>query len=133
MTTFTKPVLRELRNQLQTLLDGTKYIGTAQGLNDYTFELGNCSYSGGEATFKLKVLIKGSKSVEEQDLEQMAELSDLDTTKIATLQGMKVSLVGYNSKARKRPWIIQDLTTAKQYVLDDYQAKRLFGTLAEVS
>ena len=133
MTTFTKPVLRDLRNQLQTLLDGTKYIGTAQGLNDYTFELGNCSYSGGEATFKLKVLIKGGKSIEEQDLEQMARLSDLDTTKIATLQGMRVSLVGYNSKARKRPWIIQDLTTAKRYVLDDYQAKRLFGTVAEVS
>ena len=52
----------ELSNQLQTLLDNSKYIGTAKGLNDYTFELGNCSYDGGEATFKLKVLIKGSKS-----------------------------------------------------------------------
>jgi len=133
MTTFTKPVLRELRNQLQTLLDGTKYIGTAQGLNDYTFELGNCSYDGGEATFQLKVLIKGSKSRQERDLEDLAKLSGLDTEKVASLQGMMVYLVGYNSKARKRPWIIQDLTTAKQYVLDDYQAKRLFGTVAEVS
>ena len=133
MTTFTKPVLRELRNQLQTLLDNSKYIGTAQGLNDYTFEIGNCKYDGGEATFQLKVLIKGSKSRQERDLEDLAKLSDLDTTKIAILQGMRVSLVGYNSKARKRPWIIQDLTTAKQYVLDDYQAKRLFGTVAEVS
>ena len=133
MTTFTKPVLRELRNQLQTLLDGTKYIGTAQGLNDYTFELGNCKYDGGEATFQLKVLIKGSKSRQERDLEDLAKLSGLDTDKVASLQGMKVSLVGYNSKARKRPWIIQDLTTTKQYVLDDYQAKRLFGIVAEVS
>ena len=79
------------------------------------------------------MLIKGSKSRQERDLEDLAKLSDLDTTKIVTLQGMKVSLVGYNSKARKRPWIIQDLTTTKQYVLDDYQAKRLFGTVAEVS
>lgn len=126
MTTFTKPVLRELRNQLDAILESS-------GIDGYTFEVGNCSYSGGEATFKLKVLIKGGKSVEEQDLEQMAELSDLDTTKIATLQGMKVSLVGYNSKARKRPWIIQDLTTAKRYVLDDYQAKKHFGIVAEVS
>ena len=126
MTTFTKPVLRELRNQLNAVLN-------SNGIDGYTFELGNCSYDGGEATFKLKVLIKGSKSRQERDLEDLAKLSDLDTTKIVTLQGMKVSLVGYNSKARKRPWIIQDLTTTKQYVLDDYQAKRLFGTVAEVS
>tara|TARA_R100001440_G_scaffold63463_1_gene83702 strand:- start:1903 stop:2307 length:405 start_codon:yes stop_codon:yes gene_type:complete len=134
MTTFTKPVLRELSNQLQTLLDNSKYIGTAKGLNDYAFELGNCKYDEGEATFQLKVLIKGSKSRQERDLEDLAKLSDLDTTKIATLQGMKVSLVGYNTRARKRPWLIQDLTTAKQYVLDDYQARRLFGVVeTEVS
>ena len=126
MTTFTKPVLRELRNQLNAVLN-------SNGIDGYTFELGNCKYDGGEATFQLKVLIKGSKSRQERDLEDLAKLSDLDTTKIVTLQGMKVSLVGYNSKARKRPWLIQDLTTAKRYVLDDYQAKRLFGTVAEVS
>ena len=126
MTTFTKPVLRELRNQLNAVLN-------SNGIDGYTFELGNCKYDGGEVTFQLKVLIKGSKSRQERDLEDLAKLSDLDTTKIVTLQGMKVSLVGYNSKARKRPWIIQDLTTTKQYVLDDYQAKRLFGTVAEVS
>jgi len=133
MTTFTKPVLRELRNQLQTLLDGTKYIGTAQGLNDYTFELGNCSYSGGEATFKLKVLIKGGKSVEEQDLEQMARLDALDTDKTATIGGKPCKLVGYKAKARKLPWIIEKLTDGSRYVIDDYTAKKYFGIVAEVS
>jgi hypothetical protein len=133
MTTFTKPVLRELRNQLQTLLDGTKYIGTAQGLNDYTFELGNCSYSGGEATFKLKVLIKGGKSIEEQDLEQMARLDDLDTDKTATIGGKPCKLVGYKAKARKLPWIIENLTDGSRYVIDDYTAKKYYGIVAEVS
>jgi hypothetical protein len=133
MTTFTKPVLRELRNQLQTLLDGTKYIGTAQGLNDYTFELGNCSYSGGEATFKLKVLIKGGKSIEEQDLEQMARLDALDTDKTATIGGKPCKLVGYKAKARKLPWIIEKLTDGSRYVIDDYTAKKYFGIVAEVS
>lgn len=126
MTTFTKPALRELRNQLNAVLN-------SNGIDGYTFELGNCSYDGGEATFKLKVLINGAETSEEKHLRQMSQLSDLDTDKVATLQGMKVSLVGYRAKARKRPWLIQDLTTAKQYVLDDYQAKRLFGTVAEVS
>ncbi len=126
MTEFSKPVLKELRKQLQAVLDSS-------GIDGFTFDIGNCRYGGGEATFKLTVMIEGGKSRQEQDLEQMAELSDFDTTKIATVQGMKVSLVGYNSKARKRPWIIQDLTTAKQYVLDDYQAKRYLGMVAEVS
>tara|TARA_R100001015_G_C4475467_1_gene57703 strand:+ start:180 stop:560 length:381 start_codon:yes stop_codon:yes gene_type:complete len=126
MTTFTNPILRELRNQLNAVLN-------SNGIDGYTFELGNCRYDGGEANFKLKVLINGAETSEEKHLRQMAQLSDLDTTKVATLQGMKVSLVGYRAKARKRPWLIQDLTTAKQYVLDDYQAKRLFGTVAEVS
>jgi hypothetical protein len=133
MTTFTKPVLRELRNQLQTLLDGTKYIGTAQGLNDYTFEVGNCSYSGGEATFKLKVLIKGGKSVEEQDLEQMARLSAFDTDKTATIGGKPCKLVGYKAKARKLPWVIENLTDGSRYVIDDYTAKKYYGIVAEVS
>jgi len=133
MTTFTKPVLRELRNQLQTLLDGTKYIGTAQGLNDYTFELGNCSYSGGEATFKLKVLIKGGKSIEEQDLEQMARLDALDTDKTATIGGKPCKLVGYKAKARKLPWVIENLTDGSRYVIDDYTAKKYYGIVAEVS
>ena len=61
MTTFTKPVLRELRNQLDAILN-------SNGIDGYTFEVGNCSYSGGEATFKLKVLIKGGKSVKNKIL-----------------------------------------------------------------
>ena len=70
---------------------------------------------------------------EQTDLEQMATLMSLDTSKIATLQGMKVSLIGYNSKARsKYPWVIQNLSTAKEYILDDDTAKRLFGNTEEV-
>ncbi len=126
MTTFTKPVLRELRNQLNAVLN-------SNGIDGYTFELGNCSYDGGEATFKLKVLIKGSKSRQERDLEDLAKLSGLDTDKVASLQGMMVYLVGYNTKARKRPWIVAQSPKGQRYVIDDYTAKRLFGTVAEVS
>ena len=126
MTTFTKPVLRELRNQLNTVLN-------SNGIDGYTFEIGNCSYDGGEATFKLKVLIDGAKTSEEKHLKQMAQLSDLDTEKVASLQGMMVYLVGYNTKARKRPWIVAQSPKGQRYVIDDYTAKLLFGTVAEVS
>jgi len=126
MTTFTKPVLRELRNQLNDVLNNN-------GIDGYTFEIGNCSYDGGEATFKLKVLIDGAKTSEEKHLKQMAQLSDLDTEKVASLQGMMVYLVGYNTKARKRPWIVAQSPKGQRYVIDDYTAKLLFGTVAEVS
>lgn len=133
MTTFTKPVLRELREQLQTLLDNIKYVGTAQGLDNYTFEIGNCTYEGGEATFKLNVLIKGAETVEQKLLRDMAALNDLDTDKSASLQGMTVYLVGYKAKARKRPWVVATSPNSQRYVIDNATAKRLFGKLAEVS
>ena len=124
---FDKPTARKIRDAMQEALDQA-------GIKDVTIKVGNCSYSGGEATYKVQVLLDGAKSKEEQDLEQMAYLMGLDTSKIASLQGMKVSLVSYNSRARKRPWVVQDLTTAQKYIIDDDTAKRLFGVVeTEVS
>ena len=123
---FDKPTARKIRDAMQEALDKAD-------VNGVTIEIGNCTYSGGEATYKVKVLLDGAKSKEEQDLEQMANLMGLNTYKIATLQGMRVSLVSYNSRARKRPWVVQDLTTVKKYIIDDDTAKRLFGAEAEVS
>ena len=120
--TFDKSHLQLIRKSMQEALDQA-------GIKDVTIKVGNCSYSGGEATYKVQVLLDGAKSKEEQDLEQMAYLMGLDTSKIASLQGMKVSLVSYNSRARKRPWVVQDLTTAQKYIIDDDTAKRLFGVV----
>ena len=122
---FDKPTARKIRDAMQEALDKAD-------VNGVTIEIGNCTYSGGEATYKVKVLLDGAKSKEEQDLEQMASLMGLNTYKIATLQGMRVSLVSYNSRARKRPWVVQDLTTVKKYIIDDDTAKRLFGIVETV-
>ena len=118
--TFDKPTARKIRELMQKALEDADIDGV-------TMSVGNCSFTEGEATYKVNVLLDGGKSKEQTDLEQMATLMRLDTSKIATLEGMKVSLVGYNSKARKRPWVIQNLTTAQKYILDDDTAKRLFG------
>ena len=123
---FDKPTARKIRDAMQEALDKAD-------VNGVTIEIGNCTYSGGEATYKVKVLLDGAKSKEEQDLEQMTTLMGLSTYKIATLQGMRVSLVSYNSRARKRPWVVQDLTTTQKYIIDDDTAKRLFKAEAEVS
>jgi len=123
---FDKPTARKIRDAMQEALDKAD-------VNGVTIKVGNCSFTEGEATYKVKVLIDGAKSKEEQDLEQMATLMGLNTYKIATLQGMRVSLVSYNSRARKRPWVVQDLTTAQKYIIDDDTAKRLFGAEEKVS
>jgi len=117
---FDKPTARKIRELMQKALEDADIEGM-------TISVGNCSFTDGEATYKVNVLLDGGKSKDQLALEQMATLMSLDTSKIATLEGMKVSLVGYNSKARKLPWIIQDLTTAQKYILDDDTAKRLFG------
>lgn len=117
---FDKPTARKIRELMQKALEDADIEGM-------TIKIGNCSFTEGEATYKVNVLLDGGKSKDQLALEQMATLMSLDTSKIATLEGMKVSLVGYNSKARKLPWIIQDLTTAQKYILDDDTAKRLFG------
>ena len=123
---FDKPTARKIRDAMQEALDKAD-------VNGVTIKVGNCSFTEGEATYKVKVLIDGAKSKDEEALEQMASLMGLDTSKIATLQGMRVSLVSYNSRARKRPWVVQDLTTAQKYIIDDDTAKRLFGAEEKVS
>ena len=123
---FDKPTARKIRDAMQEALDKAD-------VNGVTIEIGNCSFTEGEATYKVKVLIDGAKSRDEEALEQMATLMGLSTYKIATLQGMRVSLVSYNSRARKRPWVVQDLTNTQKYIIDDDTAKRLFGAEAEVS
>ena len=124
---FDKPTARKIRDAMQEALDKAD-------VNGVTIEVGNCSFTEGEATYKVKVLIDGAKSRDEEALEQMATLMGLSTYKIATLQGMRVSLVSYNSRARKRPWVVQDLTTTQKYIIDDVTAKRLFGVVeTEVS
>ena len=124
--TFDKPTARKIREAMQEALENA-------GIHGVTINVGNCSFTEGEATYKVKVLIDGAKSRDEEALEQMASLMGLNTYKIATLQGMRVSLVSYNSRARKPPWVVQDLTTTQKYIIDDDTAKRLFKAEEKVS
>ena len=119
MTNFTKPQLKTIRAAMQSALERLNYEGM-------TFNVANCTYNGGEATYKVNVLLDGAETKEQKDLTQMAKLMGLDTSKIHDYQGMSFSLVGYKSKARKMPWIVQDLKTGIEYKLTDAQAEEGF-------
>ena len=132
MTNFTKPQLKAIRVAMQTALDRMEDDYGRYGIGGVTFNVANCTYNGGEATYKVNVLLDGAETKEQKDLTQMAKLMGLDTSKIKDTQGMTLSLIGYKSKAPKMPWIVQDLKTGKEYKLTDTQAKQWFIKVEEV-
>ena len=120
MSQFTRKQLDTIRKQMQNALS------LFADKTDIQIEVGNCSYRGGEATYKVKVLMEGAKTREQEDLEFYAELHKLDLTKIAKLQGEDMSLVGYKARARKKPWVLQRLRDGAEFVCEDRLASQFF-------
>ena len=121
MTTFTRQQLNTLRKQMQNSLSMF-----ADKTDDLTIEVGNCSYSGGEATFKVKVLLKGAKTRKQTDLEFYAELHKLDLTAVEKLMGEDMQLSGYNTRARKKPWILKRLRDGAEFVADTNLVEKFY-------
>ena len=97
---------------------------------EYEITIGNASYDDTQVTFKVQVKESGAPDKEEQDLQRYANLYGLDTSKIATVKGNKYSLVGFNTRARKQPFIIEKLGiggTNNRYKITEEQAKHFFG------
>jgi hypothetical protein len=93
---------------------------------DITMEVGNCSYRGGEATFKVKVLMEGAKTREQEDLEYYAELYKLDLNKTAKLMGEDMQLSGYKSRARKKPYVLKRLRDGAEFVADQNLIEKFY-------
>ena len=130
MTNFTKPQLKTIRAAMQSALERLDYEGM-------TFNVANCTYNGGEATYKINVLLDGAETKEQKDLTQMAQLMGLDTSKIKDYHDhrsvrYRMQLVGYKTKARKMPWIAQDLLSGNEYKLTDTQAEQWFKKVEEI-
>jgi hypothetical protein len=114
-----KTTLKEIRVQIQAKLNELDL-----GLK---LDLGNCTFSTDNATFKLNVLVEGGKSKVEQDLEMIASIRGLDLTKIWNEGTHKFRLHGFKNRARKNPFVIIDTLTQKQYVINDRVAERQFS------
>ena len=120
MTQFTRQQLNTLRKQMQNALN------MFANKTDITMEVGNCSYRGGEATFKVKVLMEGAKTREQEDLEYYAELYKLDLTKTAKLMGEDMQLSGYKSRARKKPFVLKRLRDGAEFVADQNLIEKFY-------
>ena len=124
MTAFTPKELKDLRNTLQAHLDLADLTGI-------TIDVGNCSYNGGEATFKVKLTKEGAVTQEAELLERYAGMYGIDPTRIGIINGQSVTLQGYNIKARKMPWMVSSLTTDSKWKLTQVQAVSMFGKISE--
>jgi len=126
MTNFTKEKLKAIREAMQLGLDRMQ-----DEIEGITFNVDSCTYRGGEATFKVKVLLDGAETKEEKDLKKMAILSRLDTSKVHDYHDhrsvrYRMQLVGYKTKAKKMPWIVEDRLSGNEYKLTDVQARQWF-------
>ncbi len=105
---FNKQNLKEIREMLNKALAGIH--------PDLIAEAQNASFTSGEVTFKLNIKIKGAKSRAASMLEEIAGYRGIDITKTSA-DGYK--LVGYESKKRTRPWVVEKVSTGKRYVMSD--------------
>ena len=114
-----KQTVRELRDQLQTILDKNAPMQSSM-LADLDIHIGNASFADTEVTFKLSVKVKGSKPKDERDLEEYVSMiskwgTNLEKDRIVKYREMDLKLVGYKRANRKYPFILEDLKTSKRY------------------
>lgn len=132
MNTFDKKTLKVLREEIDQALDQV-----AQQHN-IKIATGNCSYLEDSCTFKLECSLPNALKKTERDLETELEYREqssialtLDRTKIAYNDGNHFKLVGYKTRARKNPFIIEKVIggqlTGDQYICTENYAEKLFG------
>ena len=102
--------------------------------NNLKFELGNATYDDDSFKFTgFRISLSNGKTEEEKSLE--AELDyrqtspyafNLDASIVATESGRKFKLVGFKKRARKKPFVIQDIKTNDKFVCSESMAVRLF-------
>ena len=109
-----KENINVFRNQIQ---DKLNELDIGLKLN-----LGNCTFTDENATFKLDIVIEGGKSKEQQDLVAIADIYKLDTT--ITVKGFK--LVGYKSRSSKKPFIVSKVGTDDRFIISTRQAEDFF-------
>ncbi len=110
-----KTDLRELRKRLEQVVD------EFAGENDLQINLGTFRFKqdGSSMTSKMTVEPAGQEPAEVRELKGLLESnslwglvkSDLDVE--FEVGGKKFKIYGYNSRARKRPLIVQELSTGK--------------------
>ena len=101
--------------------------------NNLKFDLGNGSYDDDSVKFQFRISLSHALPPEEKALKQVLDFRrtfktavTLDDSIIAEDRGQQFKLVGYKPRARKKPFIIEDIKTGGRYVCPESMAERLF-------
>ena len=125
---FSKPSVKALRERLDESMFGNSVIKPILEELGVNARLGNAKFDDDRVTFQLVIENKDALREIERDLPDKALWNGLDTTKIGKHKGKSYSLVGWKRRARKEPWVVQDLATGTEYVIAFSFAQHLFGT-----
>ena len=109
ISNFSRANIKGLRNEIDEALD---QVAKKYGI---TISAGNCSFSGNEANFKLKLNTIGEGGTVITRESQMWDLykgrtncSHLNVGDTIQLQGNSYTLTGYNTRAKKAPIQFKD-------------------------
>ena len=67
-------------------------------------------------------MVDGGKTQEQKDLESIAKIYNLDTSKIVS----GYQLWGYKTRSQKRPFMITKLANNSHYIISKEQAEDMF-------
>jgi len=101
--------------------------------NHLKFDLGNASFDDDSVKFQFRISLSHALPPEEKALKQQLNFRKtydhvvtLDDSIIAEDRGQQFKLVGFKPRARKKPFIIEDIKTGGRYVCPESMAERLF-------
>ena len=101
--------------------------------NNLKFDLGNATYDDDSVKFQFRISLSHALPPEEKALKQQLNFRKaydhvvtLDDSIIAEDRGQQFKLVGFKPRARKKPFIIEDIKTGGRYVCPESMAERLF-------
>jgi len=119
---------RQLAKIIRTKLNELMENGIEVGGETLNVTVGNCTFNSDDCTFKITIAKEGAKSKEERDLISYANAFEVEPFKVNTLaDGTSYKLVGFNTRARKKPFIIEKIGADAKYVIDEYLARKYFG------
>ena len=114
---FDRTNLKALRTEMQAVMD--KY-GVKSNLK---IEIGNMSFGDAEVSIKIKAVIKGVKTAADHMTEMLIKQSNL-----VSPNKMGDTIVEFNSRAHKMPWIYKCGKTGKQYKTTSNNAYERFAS-----
>ena len=116
---------KEINKLEPEILDALKPLNEKYGVS-FRFD-GGTIYEG-YFNMKITVLLDGAKTIDQKMFDQQVELHKLDTKQIWKIEDKEFRLSGYRPKATKNCFIITDIKTGKECVINLQTALSFFCT-----